>query len=222
MPALHLQRQGVAHIPAVLSAAACAQLETPVLQAANRGGTRCMLDQPWCAALADELRNHPLLQTLLGDNDHAVQCTYFEKSASRNWLVSLHQDLSIPVRQKCAHPALSGWSEKEGMLFVQPPASVLANMLALRLHLDACGIRDGALAVVPGSHLQGRQTPEQAIASREQLGQILCTAARGDIIAMRPLTLHASSKASGHSQRRVLHFVFGPRSLPYGLAWANS
>jgi ectoine hydroxylase-related dioxygenase (phytanoyl-CoA dioxygenase family) len=107
------------------------------------------------------------------------------------------------------------------MLFVQPPDSVLANMLALRLHLDDCGEHDGALVVVPGSHTQGKQTTEQAIASREQQGQILCTAARGDIIAMRPLTLHASSKSVGISQRRVLHFLFGPRSLPFGLEWAS-
>jgi hypothetical protein len=37
---------------------------------------------------------------------------------------------------------------------------------------------------------------------------------------MRPLLLHASSRASGASRRRVLHFVFGPRELPFGLAWA--
>ena len=221
MPVQQLQQQGYARIPTVLSTAACEQLVTPLLQTAISGGTRCMLHQPWCAALADELRHHPVLQTLLGDNDHPVQCTYFEKSASRNWLVSLHQDLSIPVRQRCDHPALSGWSAKEGMLFVQPPDSVLANMLALRLHLDDCGEHDGALVVVPGSHMQGKQTTEQAIASREQQGQILCTAARGDIIAMRPLTLHASSKSSGISQRRVLHFLFGPRSLPFGLEWAS-
>jgi hypothetical protein len=36
---------------------------------------------------------------------------------------------------------------------------------------------------------------------------------------MRPLLLHASSKGSGTSARRVLHFVFGPRQLPHGLAW---
>jgi hypothetical protein len=39
---------------------------------------------------------------------------------------------------------------------------------------------------------------------------------------MRPLALHASSKANGASRRRVLHFVFGPPTLPFGLAWAHS
>lgn len=36
---------------------------------------------------------------------------------------------------------------------------------------------------------------------------------------MRPLLLHASSKATGRSRRRVLHFVYGPAQLPSGLRW---
>jgi len=48
---------------------------------------------------------------------------------------------------------------------------------------------------------------------------VAIAAARGDALLMRPLVLHASSKASGTSRRRVLHFVFGPQALPCGLAW---
>jgi hypothetical protein len=36
---------------------------------------------------------------------------------------------------------------------------------------------------------------------------------------MRPLILHASSKATGAGERRVLHFLFGPPTLPHGLKW---
>jgi predicted protein tyrosine phosphatase len=42
---------------------------------------------------------------------------------------------------------------------------------------------------------------------------------RGGALVMRPLILHASSKATSLSQRRVLHFVFGPPRLPLGLEW---
>jgi hypothetical protein len=38
---------------------------------------------------------------------------------------------------------------------------------------------------------------------------------------MRPLALHTSSKATGASRRRVLHFVFGPAELSYGLQWEH-
>jgi hypothetical protein len=36
---------------------------------------------------------------------------------------------------------------------------------------------------------------------------------------MRPLLLHASSKAINPNRRRVLHFLFGSASLPLGLEW---
>jgi hypothetical protein len=37
---------------------------------------------------------------------------------------------------------------------------------------------------------------------------------------MKPLLLHASSKATVPNRRRVLHFLFGPKALPLGLSWA--
>jgi hypothetical protein len=36
---------------------------------------------------------------------------------------------------------------------------------------------------------------------------------------MRPLTLHALSKATAANPQRVLHFVCGPPKLPRGLEW---
>jgi hypothetical protein len=39
------------------------------------------------------------------------------------------------------------------------------------------------------------------------------------VLVMRPLLLHASSKATSLTPRRVLHFLFGPPSLPLGLEW---
>jgi hypothetical protein len=76
------------------------------------------------------------------------------------------------------------------------------------------------LSVVPGSHHAGRLTPEQGLAWRARHGSQLCTAAPGTGLLMRPLLLHASSRARGQSRRRVLHFLFGPPELPLGLDWA--
>ncbi len=44
-------------------------------------------------------------------------------------------------------------------------------------------------------------------------------AAQVEALIMKPLILHASSKSSSDERRRVLHFVFGPRTLPLGLEW---
>ena len=149
----------------------------------------------------------------------AVQCSCFEKSTSRNWLVPLHQDLSIPVAQRVAHPQLRGWSEKEGALYVQAPIELLQQLVALRLHVDDCGVDDGPLRVLPGSHRRGLIDDAAAVAARRNEAEVVCTAPRGSVLVMSPLLLHASSKGIGSSLRRVLHFVFGPPALPCGLRW---
>lgn len=219
--------QGFALLPGLLTASECADLlelatpREPVMGATtgHSGGTRCLLTHPWCAQLAQRLRAHPTLLALLPKQATAVQCTYFEKTTERNWLVPLHQDLSIPVAARVDSPALHGWTEKEGELFVHPPPEVLAELVAVRLHLDPCEAEDGALRVVPGSHRQGVLPPERARALRDGMGEVVCRAAVGAALVMRPLLLHASSKSTGNSRRRVLHFVFGPASLPLGLRW---
>jgi len=215
------ERDGFAVVAGVLSGVQCAEAASHVrLVDLAKGGTRRLLAEPWCAAIAAALRAHPALTGCVASDSVAVQCNYFEKSAQRNWLVPIHQDLSIPVAARVAEPSLRGWSEKEGALFVRAPNDVLRQLVAVRLHLDDCTEADGPLRVVPGSHLKGVMTDSDAIAAREAGLEVSCTANAGDVLAMRPLLLHASSKGSGGSQRRVLHFVFGPRCLPYGLEWA--
>jgi ectoine hydroxylase-related dioxygenase (phytanoyl-CoA dioxygenase family) len=149
----------------------------------------------------------------------AVQCTLFDKSPEKNWLVTPHQDLSIPVRDRVDDPECSGWSEKEGQLYVQPPISVLERLVAVRVHIDDCPVESRALRVVPHSHLEGRLNRERAEELRSQNGETVVPVARGGALVMRPLMLHASSKVTSLAPRRVLHFVFGPPQLPLGLEW---
>jgi ectoine hydroxylase-related dioxygenase (phytanoyl-CoA dioxygenase family) len=184
-----------------------------------RTGTRRLLDAPWCRELAETLKANELLRELGTEEAEPVQCTLFKKSPDKNWLVSLHQDLSIPVAQRVSSAKCTGWSEKEGELFVQPPVAVLQDVFAVRVHLDDCDERNGALRVVPGSHRLGRLTVAQAIQARETMDEVTVTVPRGGAMLLRPLLLHASSKSVIDSPRRVLHFVFGPRNLPEGLCW---
>jgi hypothetical protein len=195
------------------------QVVEAALAETSHPGARQMLQLAWCAALGERIRLQLVAAGLIAPDDVAVQCTCFEKSRDHNWLVAPHQDLSIPVAARVDHAALTGWSEKDGMLFVQPPLSVLERLVALRLHIDACGVDDGALKVVPGSHTRGRLQEADKAQLRADLGEVLCPVDAGSGMALRPLLVHASSKATGHSRRRVLHFVFGPPTLPLGLAW---
>jgi ectoine hydroxylase-related dioxygenase (phytanoyl-CoA dioxygenase family) len=185
-------------------------------------GARELLVEPWCATLAARLRADARVARAIPPGHVAVQCTSFEKSVAHNWLVALHQDRAIPVTARIDDPALGGWSNKDGTWFVQPPVALLEQLVALRLHLDDCGEADGTLQVVAGSHRHGGLEAGAAIALRDARGSVACPVPRGGAMLMRPLLLHASSKASGASRRRVLHFLFGPPRLPGGLAWAHA
>ena len=213
---------GFALVPDVLYAAECESIALRLQSSAVLGGARSLLSHAWCAALASRLRLHPALRGLIPAGHVAVQCTCFEKSPLLNWLVPIHQDLSIPVARRIDELSLGGWSEKEGSLFVQAPVELLVQLVAVRLHLDACGSTDGPLRVVPGSHLLGRMAPEAAVQARSASAEVTCEAGPGTALVMRPLLLHASSKATGNSRRRVLHFVFGPRVLMHGLEWRHA
>ena len=184
-------------------------------------GSRELLHEPWCAEMAQRVRADPRVAAVIPCTHVAVQCTSFEKSLARNWLVPVHQDLSIPVAARIDEPALGGWADKGGTWFVQPPAQVLEQLVALRVHIDDCGLDDGPLHVVAGSHLLGRIDDARAIELRNGRGTVACAVPRGGAMLMRPLLLHASSKSRGASRRRVLHFVFGPSVLPFGLRWAS-
>lgn len=207
-------------IEGVLSPLECAAIADSITpSAAPSGGTRALLAQPWCQQLAARIRLESPLAALIPPEFVAVQCTYFEKSAAKNWLVPWHQDLSIPVAERVEHSALSGWSEKEGGLFVHAPPGVLEQLIAVRLHLDVCSATDGPLKVLPGTHLLGRLSPAAVESLRCERAEVACLANMGGAIVLRPLLVHASSKANGASRRRVLHFVFGPAALPCGLRW---
>lgn len=124
-----------------------------------------------------------------------------------------------PVAERVDSPGCQGWSEKEGEWFVQPPSAVLEEVVAVRLHLDDCDERNGALRVVPGSHRLGRLTSTEVTQTRDLFGEVFVQVPRGGVMLMKPLLLHASSKASVDCTRRVLHFVFGPAELPGALRW---
>lgn len=216
----YFARDGFAVVPGVLEDTRCDILASHVESYAESGaGSRQLLEQTWCRALADELRRQPELREFLPVNSVAVQCTFFDKSPSKNWLVSLHQDLSIPVRARVAAVECSGWSEKEGVVFVQPPVEILEQLVAVRVHIDDCPAESGALRVVPASHAYGRLDAHRADALRAAHSEVVVVVQRGGVLLMRPLILHASSKASAPNPRRVLHFVFGSARLPFGLEW---
>ena len=126
----------------------------------------------------------------------------------------------IAVRQKLEIPGYRGWSQKAGVWQVQPPAEVLANMIAVRIHLDDCDTHNGPLRVLPGSHRHG-WLDDRLDEWKNRVVEVVCTVKRGGIVAMCPLILHASAPSEAPAHRRVIHIEFAGEELPSGLEWNN-
>ena len=82
-------------LPALVGDAA---LEDIAARLAGRAGIgeRELLDEAWCAELARHLHADPRVAHALPRAHRAVQCTSFEKSAARNWLVPVDRGQVLP------------------------------------------------------------------------------------------------------------------------------
>lgn len=115
-----------------------------------------------------------LVEAVLGPGSFAVQGILFDKIPDVNWKVPWHQDVTIAIQEKVEAEGFGPWSIKADVLNVQPPAFVLEQMISVRFHLDPCGEANGALRVIPGSHLQGRIPEEEINRIREEVPERIC------------------------------------------------
>jgi ectoine hydroxylase-related dioxygenase (phytanoyl-CoA dioxygenase family) len=179
-----------------------------------------LLDVAAIRRLATSSAVRSLIERVLGSNCLAVRGILFNKGDGANWKAAWHQDCVIAVAQRKGVPGWGPWSIKGGVHHVRPSSELMSRMLAVRLHLDDCGIDNGPLRVVPGSHRRGFLSGTQ-IQDWPKDHAITCTARRGDAILMRPLLLHGSSVAKTPSGRRVLHLEFATDELPAGISWRD-
>ena len=160
-----------------------------------------------------------LAKAVLGDRALPVKAILFDKIPAANWKVPWHQDVTIAVKERHEVNGFGPWTDKAGIPHVQPPVSVLENMLALRLHLDDCDTDNGALKVIPGSHQDGKLTAAQIENLTSDATAVTCPTRAGDVLLMRPLIVHSSSACAKPSHRRVIHIEYAAVDLPGGLAW---
>lgn len=198
--------------------------------ARRRGGDlyaiRHLLDRaPEVRAFAESPAVRELVEPILGPGAFPVRGLLFDKRPEANWKVPWHQDLTIAVRERPADPpaGFGPWSEKAGVVCVQPPVEILARMLTLRVHLDDCDEHNAPLRVIPGSHATGRRLDGADIqAWVERSEAVVCAVPRGGAVLMRPTILHASSASQTPKARRVIHLEFAADPLPAPLAWRVS
>lgn len=160
-----------------------------------------------------------LLTELLGDRYFVVKSIYFDKPHTSNWYVSYHQDLTISVDKKLEIEGFEFWTTKQNQFAVQPPVDILQNIVTVRIHLDKTNENNGALKVVPESHLKGIYRPETIDWKIES--EVSCNVSKGGIMLMKPLLLHSSGRTTNNMQRRVIHIEFSNQELPTQLNWAE-
>ena len=160
-----------------------------------------------------------LAETSLGGDAFPVRATLFDKSPEANWRVPWHQDTAIAVAERIETRGYGGWSVKDGVPHVHPPAEILQGMLAVRVHLDDCDLENGLLRVLPGSHRSGKLESEQIEHWKRTVAEVPCVVKAGGVLLMSPLLLHASSPAENPSRRRVIHIEYASQELPNGLRW---
>ena len=216
-----IAERGWASTQSVLDDAAVADLRDAValLAVDGRGGARNLLADHRVRALASSAAIRRFASAVLGEECFAVRALLFDKTLAANWKVVWHQDLTIATRDRVEVAGYGPWTEKAGVPHVRPPLAVLENMLAIRVHLDACGVENGPVRVIDGSHRLGRLSAVAIDELRRLAPEQDCLVERGAILAFRPLILHASAPASNPGHRRVIHIEYAAQSLPLPLNW---
>jgi hypothetical protein len=221
MREFNIERHGFSFVRQALNAPTILQL-IAALGPVSGAGRRGILSVQAVRELADSRLMLDLVRPHIPQEPIAIRAIYFNKTPDANWLVTWHQDLTIAVSDRIELPGFGPWSIKDGIAHVQPPIECLEKMIAVRIHLDNTDANNGALKVLPGTHNLGRLTPDQIQKLRSTKEEQLCAASVGDILLMRPLLLHASSRSTDDRPRRVLHVEYSGFELPNGLNWHHS
>jgi ectoine hydroxylase-related dioxygenase (phytanoyl-CoA dioxygenase family) len=211
-----VERNGFAIIRDVLPwqdiAGALSNLEDAALRR-SRAGVRHAFDS---AGIARFSRNSELLaiaRETLGEAAFPFRATLFDKSSAANWLVVWHQDTALPIQERHETPGWGPWSVKEGVIYAHACAGALSQVLALRVHLDDSRADNGPLRVLPATHNLGVLDDDTMHTLAAQIAPVDCLVARGGVLAMRPLLVHASSKSQAAAPRRVLHIEYAASAV---------
>ena len=186
----------------------------------SRAGIRHLMHHPAVEKLA---RSSPMLdmaRSVLGPSAFPYRATLFDKSPDSNWLVVWHQDTALPLQRRHDRPGWGPWSIKDNILYAHATAEALSQVLALRLHLDSSNIDNGPLRVLPATHKDEIFSDSAIEKLATTINSLDCTVARGGVLAMRPLLVHASSKSHSQQPRRVLHIEYATRPVLVGIPLA--
>ncbi|MES2438748.1 MAG: phytanoyl-CoA dioxygenase family protein [Verrucomicrobiota bacterium] len=204
---MNLEDQGFSILPSAVPEEILNQLRDTLFQN-HTAGERCLLDLSSVRNAALILKHELIASGHLPADSIAIQAIAFNKTSSTNWKVAWHQDVMFPFADRVTSEGFDLPTVKQGIDFARPPEFVLSRLLAVRLHLDDCDAKNGPLRISPGTHRSGILATAEIPGRVARHGEIPCLAAKGELLLMRPLCIHASSQAIEPKNRRVLHFVY--------------
>jgi ectoine hydroxylase-related dioxygenase (phytanoyl-CoA dioxygenase family) len=220
VPDFHMNGYALANV--TLTSTQCDHLAASIpSNGSSRGGTRGLLSHPTVLQFLLHKQLGGYLWSVVGRDLVAVKATLYDRTPPAHRRVQWHQDRVIEVSERMDVAGYGPWTMKSGVPHVEPPASVLEQMLAVRLYLDDCGPDDGPLRVIPGSHDRGKLSPEEL----EQLSAgdaVDVHVSKGSVVLMRPLLVHASAPTRVLAHRRVLHIVLAPAEAISPLEWQTA
>ena len=223
-----LEKDGYTMLPAVFTVGQMQSLGTRLIDALeahagpavlkSRGriyGSRNLLAAAdWLIELASESQLAEILRQTLGEEVGLVRGLFFDKPPDRSWSLPWHRDRTIAVKDNQVRSEhFHNPTQKAGIAHLEASNQLLANMLTLRIHLDAMTEENGPLSVIPGSHLLDPSKEDPPV---------ILSAQAGDVLAMRPLISHASSMSQEGTtaHRRIVHLEFAASPvLPDGVQW---
>ena len=188
----------------------------------DRPGLRVLDDPVALSLVSDGSSVFGIVRKLMGEQAKAVRLVLFDKTPTRNWGVAWHQDRTIAVQEKIETEGFGPWSRKQGVVHVEPPFDLLARMLTVRVHLDACPEKNSPLIVARGSHRSGLVEASMVAQTAEAMAEGICLAEPGDVWLYCTPILHTSKPAAAPKRRRVLQADFAATDLPNGLVWASA
>jgi ectoine hydroxylase-related dioxygenase (phytanoyl-CoA dioxygenase family) len=210
-PLAALKRQGFRILPDIFSAAFVDRALGEISRCAprpSRAGVRHALGVEPVMGMARCPQLLALVSRALGPASFPFRATLFEKTLASNWLVVWHQDTALPVGERREIPGWGPWSVKQGIPYAHAPASVLEQVLALRIHFDESTPDNGPLRVLPGTHDRGILSDDAIHDLSTSVPAVECVVPKGGVVAMHPLVVHSSSKSRNGTPRRVLHIEY--------------
>ena len=166
------------------------------------------MKQPAVSDVANDPRLLAIASGFLGPSAVPFRATLFDKSSARNWLVPWHQDTALPLQERRERAGLGSMVDEGGDHVCACAGDGAVSRGGSAPALRRLSGRQRAAACPSGTHALGVLSEADIERLVRETPPVDCLVASGGIVAMRPLILHASSKAETDHPRRVLHIEY--------------